>query len=190
MMRRRWYILSGVAAVYLAAINLTNDPPFWVYQGRHQLWAATGLHMLSPTCTYWEHDELGSVSVGLPVDECYRMTEPRRYHGVWLDQFEGSRFLPGGTEVTPARLDEPRIWLNVERNQAPGLLRDRADHEFYAWEVEFVGRRTLFPGNHGHMGGSEHEIVVDRMISARALEPEPWRAAVDAYWERRLALPD
>ena len=38
------------------------------------------------------------------------------------------------------------------------------------YAIEFVGRRTLQKGHHGHMGMFDHEILVDKLISLRQLE--------------------
>ena len=33
--------------------------------------------------------------------------------------------------------------------------------------IEFMGRRTKYPGRYGHLGMFRTEVLVDRMISAR-----------------------
>jgi hypothetical protein len=43
------------------------------------------------------------------------------------------------------------------------------DQTLYA--VEFIGRRTAVKGRYGHMGVFDHELIVDRMISMRQVEP-------------------
>jgi hypothetical protein len=190
-MRKRWFVLGGAAGLYLAAVNITNDPPAYVYEGMsNQLWAASGLHYFAPTCSRLEVEGDETISVGIPVDECYRMTGPQRMRGVWLDQFEGSRFLPGGPELTKTRLDQSDIWLDVYRNRVPGLFDPEPDSELRAMEIEFIGRQTRFPGRYGHMGGSEHEVVVEQLIHARELPVGPWAAALDEYWTKKLGRND
>jgi hypothetical protein len=186
-MEKRWFVLGGAAALYLAAVNITNDPPAYVYESMsNRLWAASGLHYFAPTCSRPEvvGDEV--VSVGIPVDECYRMTEPQRMRGVWLDEFEGSRFLPVGPEPAKIGMDELDIWLDVHKNRVPGLFDRDPDLGFRVLEIEFIGRQTRFPGRYGHMGMSEHQVVVERLIAARELPPGPWAEALQEYWNRRL----
>jgi hypothetical protein len=31
--------------------------------------------------------------------------------------------------------------------------------------VDFIGRKTIYKGAYGHMGASDHEIVMDRMTN-------------------------
>lgn len=54
------------------------------------------------------------------------------------------------------------------------------------YEVEFIGRRTLYPGMQGHMGMSKHELIVDRLISMKEIEappPQPSKAEVVKDWK-------
>jgi hypothetical protein len=37
--------------------------------------------------------------------------------------------------------------------------------------LDFVGRRSLFKGNYGHLGASDYFVVVDRIISIRDITP-------------------
>jgi hypothetical protein len=90
-------------------------------------------------------------------EDCFEMTPPQHWRGLWFDAFEGSQFC-----VTPATEcsfeSKPRVWIDV-----PG----RKCCTFGLYEVEFVGRRTKYSGVFGHMGAFDHKIIVDRMISIR-----------------------
>jgi hypothetical protein len=94
---------------------------------------------------------------------CFKMTKPLRWRGLWLDVFEGQRFCPA-----PARKCEDdgrrgHIWIRFPPDEKPtGKI---ATGRTFA--IEFVGRRTLFPGAYGHMGIAEHEVLVDRVISIK-----------------------
>lgn len=118
------------------------------------------------------------VSQSLPTDQCYRMDAPRRYRGVWIDEFEGQRFIPEGT--TPPEWPEgdptapgwreaseqarlARIWLDMERVERPRPPRDGSGR----YSIEFSGRQTLFPGAYGHFGMPGHKIIVDEVIALR-----------------------
>ena len=97
------------------------------------------------------------------VDQCFEMTAPKRWQGLWLPLSEGSRFCPfPATQCTSDTLG-PFIWLDTERLRSSlpqGKLFD--DHAYY---VVFVGRRTLHAGMYGHLGMSPYEMVVDKLIS-------------------------
>ncbi|RDE04817.1 hypothetical protein [Sphingomonas aracearum] len=114
----------------------------------------------------------------LPLDQCYKMEEPRRYRGIWIDEFEGQAFLPEGASPPERPRGDPRspgwreqaeraraarTWLDVSRTD----LRHDFRPEGRRVRLDFVGRKTLYPGAYGHMGGSANEIIVDRVISAQ-----------------------
>lgn len=126
-------------------------------------------------CTY--HIEAG-VMGSLPTDQCYKMEAPRRFRGIWIDEFEGQQFIPqgsrapkwpqGDSRLPGWRKDADRaiaatIWLDVERAKVSHNWQHGGRKAF----VEFIGRKTMYPGNYGHMGMSGQEIIVDRFISLR-----------------------
>lgn len=126
-------------------------------------------------CAY--HIEAGVIG-SLPTDQCYKMEAARRYRGVWVDEFEGQAFIPEGTKAPEWPRGDPKspewreqadraiaatIWLDVGRTNI-GHKWQRGGHRAF---IEFIGRKTMYPGNYGHMGMSGQEIVVDRVISLR-----------------------
>lgn len=126
-------------------------------------------------CTY--HVEAGVIG-SLPTDQCYKMEAPRRYRGVWVDEFEGQRFIPEGTNPPEWPRTDPKspgwkaqferarlatIWLDVSRVTIAQRPRQRGGK----WLIEFVGRKTMYPGAYGHLGMSGQEIFVDRLIMLR-----------------------
>jgi hypothetical protein len=96
---------------------------------------------------------------------CFKMTKPQRWRGLWLDVFEGQRFCPAPMQKCEDDGENGHIWLRFPQDAKPfgRVVTGKT------YEVEFVGRRTLLPGAHGHMGVSEHEMLVDRIISIRPL---------------------
>lgn len=122
------------------------------------------------------------VRSGLSTDQCFKMQPQRRFKGIWLDEFEGSRFLEGvtGSSEALARLQRTernakssREWLETSaiwRDLPPSLRQALEPSEkprlVY---VEFDGRRTAYRGRYGHLGMSESEIIVDRVISAHVV---------------------
>ena len=129
-------------------------------------------------CAFWiDAGTIGS----LPTDECYKMEEPRRYRGVWINEFEGQAFVPEGTTApiwprgdpkTPGwseKLEQARsatIWLDVEQTDLRNQFRRNGQKVL----VEFVGRKTAYSGAYGHFGMAGHEIIVDRVLSATAVD--------------------
>lgn len=116
----------------------------------------------------------------LPTDQCYKMEKPRRYRGIWIDAFEGQEFIPQGATAPEWPRTDPklpgwraqferaraaRIWLDVERV--------KVGHDFSNGSrrmlIDFVGRKTMYPGWFGHMGMSGSEIIVDRVISLKKM---------------------
>jgi hypothetical protein len=183
-MRKRWIILFGATGAYLAIINLTNDPPAYAYAGAaNQIWVATGLDLLSPACLRQEETEFGPVITSIPLDQCFRMTAPQRMKGVWIDEFEASRFVPGARDTTNIDVEPFGIWLNIDRDRSAEL--NDSSTELQAFEIEFIGRQTLYPGHMGHMGVFEHEVIVDQLISARPVDATPY-ARKQEEWMRRM----
>ncbi len=95
------------------------------------------------------------------------MTAPERWQGLWRNDFEGSEFCPVPARNCPSDPAKGGIWLNVPEGTRPA----QGAGGLYA--IEFVGRRTREPGLFGHMGMFEHEMIVDRLISIREVEPPP-----------------
>lgn len=105
------------------------------------------------------------------TDQCFGMTPSQRWRGIWLDEFEGSRFCPAPARSCPTNPPGETIWLSF-RDEAASPRRSEprgvGDGKLYA--IDFIGRKTLRPGHHGHMGMSEHEIVVDKLNALRPIE--------------------
>ena len=119
----------------------------------------------APPCSY--QIEPG-VMASLPTDQCYRMERPRRYRGVWVDEFEGQTFIPEGAKAPKWKGERERaiaatIWLDVESANIGHKWQQGGRRVF----IEFIGRKTRFPGKYGHLGIAGQYIVVDRVISLR-----------------------
>jgi hypothetical protein len=131
----------------------------------------------SPCSYHIDARTLGS----LPTDQCYKMQRPRRYRGIWINEFEGQQFIPEGVTLPEWPRTNPRspgwreqferaraasIWLSVDRAMTDDDVRRTGRRML----IEFIGRQTAYPGNYGHMGMSGNEIIVDRVISLKVLE--------------------
>lgn len=145
----------------LILLNGCGDAGTYAHWG-DRLSAATG-GLFGQPCSRGETDRL-------PDDQCYRMTPPERMRGIWIDEFEGSRFLPGLTAAPATDPPGPHIWLEMDAHPVPALPEERRGQGRVVL-LDFIGRRTLYPGNYGHLGMSEHEVVVQRLISAREIAP-------------------
>lgn len=181
-MKRHWVMLGAAGLLYLLVMNVTNDPPAYAYKGwRHQTWVMLGLHHLSDPCSVKVREARHTVMSSLPTDQCFRMSSPEQMRGVWIDEFEGSQFLPGASDTSPAQVGLGGTWLDVETNRIPGLFLTSSVDELRAFQIEFIGRRTLVAGKHGHMGSSDHEVVVDKLISARPIDVTPYAKKLEAW---------
>ena len=115
------------------------------------------------------------------------VSEPRRYSGVWVYQFEGSTFLDG-VDAVPLELPdyEQAAWLFFNPNDiAPSEKYDDFDeargcYPVHAFAIEFIGRRVTYPCNKGdllcgggHLGLWGSEIEVDELISSKPI-PAPY----------------
>lgn len=97
------------------------------------------------------------------VDQCFEMMPKRRWRGLWRDDFEGSRFCPAPALTCSADEAGDFVWLTAGGG---GRLDPRRPfHGLY--NVEFVGRRTRFRGQYGHLGMADHEIVVDQLVTIK-----------------------
>ena len=124
-------------------------------------------------CYRKEETTYGDVLEFIGNEACFRFDPPERMRGVWLDEFEGSEFLPNATEApanrpTGAGHSRNAIWLDFTRHEP--LLADRHDAR-RAFAIEFVGRRATFPGRYGHMGGSPDLVIVKELLSATLIPP-------------------
>ncbi len=106
---------------------------------------------------------------------CHDFLAPRRFTGVYVDEFEGQMFLEGAgvaeRYVIPCRW----IWLTVdEKSDVRRWARPKDGGNLSrVWLLDFVGRATPpAPNSHngyGHMGVFEGEVLVDQVISARLI---------------------
>jgi hypothetical protein len=157
----------------LVAACSDGGPPASTYRHMEdRLWAASGLGAIFDHQPCWR--TIKGVPENLPVADCYRMLPPQRMRGVWLNEFEGSKFFPGySTDPGPSL--RSTLWLEVDR---PAISRITGRN--FNWRskgpqpklvlLDFIGRRTAISGPYGHMGMSDHYVVVDRILSAQVLD--------------------
>ena len=138
-------------------------------------------------CTYVKKDkQFGEYLQSVPTDQCVKMSPSVRMQGLWRNEFEGSQFCPAPAKECSFALEdggnERRIWLDFA---APfPSSEERLPGGLYA--VDFVGRRTVYRGEYGHLGVFDGEVIVDRMISIKEIEappPPPTKAETVKYWK-------
>lgn len=99
------------------------------------------------------------------VQDCFRMTPPKRWNGLWRDNFEGQLFCPEPAQACSYATKGNQIWISFN----PRIRPRQGNATGRTFFISFVGRRTLLPGDHGHLGMAAHEIVVDKLISISPL---------------------
>jgi hypothetical protein len=102
------------------------------------------------------------------TDECFRMTPPMKWRGLWTTGMEFSRFCPAPARECSTATPGEQIWLSG--SPSVDLPEYQGQPVAPLFEVEFVGRKTADRGHFGHMGMSDEEIIVDRMISMRPIQ--------------------
>lgn len=120
----------------------------------------------------------GTEAMPKKTQDCFEMGPSQRWTGLWRNQIEGSQFCPDepGEPATKCPVAGPEIWFDPEGYSPDGGL----------YRVEFVGRRTAKPGHFGAYGFFSFEVVLDRMISIRALPP-PTREQGKKAWKQCVA---
>ena len=104
----------------------------------------------------------------LSVEQCFELGPAQRWRGLWRNDFEGSRFCPEPMKECGYDTPGDEIWLTFSDGlQPPKSWPQIGDGGMF--EIEFIGRLTARRGYYGHMGASDHEVVVDRTISIQAL---------------------
>lgn len=117
----------------------------------------------------------------LSTERCFRMEPAKRWTGLWRNEFEDSQFCAAPARTCPGEQPGNRqqeyVRLNWPNAPSPGGL----------YAVEFVGRRSVDSGWYGRKAPNYREMIVDRVMSIRELEPphEPaTKAQIEAQQER------
>jgi hypothetical protein len=164
-------LLLPAAGLFLLGCGGSGDTPPSAYRhSRDRLIATLGGSVFGQQpCFRTINGQPRVLSIAL----CYRLEKQRRVRGIWTKAFEESAFYPNRT-LPPTQADpDSRIWLELE----PGILPERQQRDLErkcggscSIYLDFVGRRTSVKGRYGHMGMSDHYLVVDRVFKAEVLE--------------------
>lgn len=108
----------------------------------------------------------GKILESLPMDTCYRFEQPKRFRGLWRNEFEGSQFCPGSARACDFdhyHAGRGNIWLDVEKVD-PSLIKE--DREGI-YQIDFIGRKTMFKGTYGHGGIFDEYVIADKVIALK-----------------------
>ena len=103
------------------------------------------------------------------TEDCVERSAPAHWRGLWRDDFESPLFCHApARECTNGPQPGKKIWLRLEPR--PVALRKIVPGGLYA--IEFIGRRSVH-GTPAIANGFAQDIVVDRLISLKQVEPSP-----------------
>ncbi|MGK6355469.1 hypothetical protein ACMGDH_09585 [Sphingomonas sp. DT-207] len=104
-----------------------------------------------------------------PDRQCVDFAAPREFTGIWIDEFEGSRFVEGvrDTSALPGFDQGKRVWLEIDdESRMPKAWRREPSQQLY--RVRFLGRASRDQDRpeamgYGHLGMSHGLVLVDEM---------------------------
>ncbi|MEH3104748.1 MAG: hypothetical protein PGN12_12695 [Sphingomonas phyllosphaerae] len=118
-----------------------------------------------------------------PDRDCRRFRAARSYDGVWIDEFEGSRFVEGARSYDEARrrlASEPKVyWLAIDEKSDIAKVVPRRYGT--AYRIRLIAREMLpdaqrspfsLPG-FGHMSMWHRSLLVDQVQVAEVIRTAP-----------------
>ena len=173
---RRWAVAGLAAALLIPGCGDIPLPPKSVRAAYDLMSQAVSGKASFTRC--WTSERLPDGSSVKGMDEprnCYHYGPSRRIRGVYIDEFEGQRFLENASAGLPLVATD-KVWLDLDQHsnleRTPKLARHGDGTTI--WLVDLIGRKTEAPkGGYGHMGGSDAEVLVDTMISAQPVAQFP-----------------
>jgi hypothetical protein len=135
-------------------------------------------------CIRTVRDAKGVVVEGLRFRVCTEWGPEREFEGLWIDEFEGQRFLEGASSLSD--VGEGRravnIWFSTDaQTRFPASFdRSRSRGKFRTvYRVKFRGRATpvierpsVLEG-YGHLGVSNGEVLAREVLAIEALPEGP-----------------
>jgi hypothetical protein len=121
--------------------NSRSAPAAAYRNWRDRLAVATGLRDLGLVwpCTHHVRDRPGDISVSTPDNECFKFDPPKRWKGLWLSEFEGSRFCPEPAAQCREDRRGDYIWLGFARRIAmPGRIENGVPGTYPMNALRFV----------------------------------------------------
>lgn len=171
-------VLIGVVGVYALMSQWTKggSAPSWVTISCDRLTTLVGGVDPHTRCylPVERTPEGFTVQDSRPDRQCYDWQQARRFRGIFIDEFEGQRFIENAQWAPPLRPQDD-VWLQTDEKTdfavEPSLKQQIEPTRI--WLVDFLGGKTAQPGRYGHMGASPDEVLVDRFISAKLVYEQP-----------------
>ncbi|WP_156442938.1 MULTISPECIES: hypothetical protein [unclassified Sphingomonas] len=192
-MIRRWLIgLGGIVALFASLIGWgawagSGSAPYFVSSSFDGVWRiATGD---DPTTRCYRRETHGGTPVlgSIGTRLCHELDAPKRFRGIFFDEFEGQLFIEGSPPGPPYREPQERVWPSFDGattfdKGTKNTLIDDGSGSTRVFEIEFIGRKTSRKGRYGHFGMSQHEVVIDRVVRLRLLHK------VEGYADSNLLI--
>lgn len=190
---RRW--AAGIAVAVLAVPLAYWAVDRWTYSGRAPRAVAVGWDRMARLVLGYDPyrrcalplETLPSgtqVASSLPDRDCLDFGPARRFNGVYFDEFEGQLLIEGTPKGPPFREPSDHVWLEFDERtvydaNTKALLRPDDSGKTRVFMIEFIGRKTARKGQYGHMGASQHEVLVNRVVGARKIHETSGYAGAD-----------
>lgn len=137
----------------------------------------------APVCRREERSGGTVTVIRGPDRDCRRFRAARSYEGVWIDEFEGSRFVEGARSYDEARRrpasDAAVYWLGIDGKSDIAKVIPRRPGTAYrirliAREMLPEGQRSRFslPG-FGHMSMWHRSLLVDQVQVVEVIRTAP-----------------
>jgi hypothetical protein len=166
-----------VTYVAIGAWSASYRAPQFVRIGFDKVtYAVTGFDLESRCLNHSKSGDLATIEfVGSRA--CYNFHEPRVFKGIYIDEFEGQRFIEG---AMPAARYKPKdkVWLEIDERSdlsAAHQFTSRKKKGTAIWLIEFEGQKAIRTrgGGFGHFGMSEDLVIVDKVLSAQLVYEQP-----------------
>lgn len=171
-------VLSLVAMAALAVWLLAGNGPRPLRHGLDV--AVRSVAGVDPISRCWDKfaNPDGHTSFGFIGDRrCYTFEASQTFSGIYIDEFEGHRFIAGASGLPPYH-PRDNIWFSIDEPARQALMRNIPPERrrwTKLWQIVFVGRKANGPGGFGHLGGFDGLVVVDQIKSATVI------ASIDGY---------
>jgi hypothetical protein len=126
-----------------------------------------------PPCTRRIEDKQGEYFEYIGDRDCVVFEDPgRTYHGIWVNEFEGSRYYDKATSIAQVDWHDYRVWFSTdEMTRWPNSAKYPRGH---AYRIVFEGRQALDMKRpplkgYGHMSMFPGLVLADRIISIEDL---------------------
>ena len=111
------------------------------------------------------------VIIEAETPDCYH--RPERLSGILIDEFEGLIFLKDARSAEHYVIPCQSVWWSLSpwREVNSPVNFPSRDEMSRVWKVDFIGRKSPYwnfqdrPLAYGHLGMSEHAVIIDRFIS-------------------------